>query len=291
MVLRFCVMCFTTLPIMWALWDHGHDISAILNEPSRDGRFLVAVAVAGFVVACSVALLTFALEALPWAPFRHIDVDASGVTMRHWLVVRRILHRDIDGWGVSERELRTRTAEWPPVRWRVYSAVAGRGVSGGQRVHPARTFAMTVSATAYTPLTGNNEQFASLLAGFLSDCRGARGKRAVVDVPEPLASQTFALNPDAPRAPRTSNPKRPQSPVPGRYPSNKDMAAYWNAEAFQAMRAADDLPAFDRAATMAETYTQLARRDRKRLARQRREAKLNERRELASNPRTSGEKK
>lgn len=284
LMMRIGALCFTTAPAMWLIWERRDELTGMLLELSFDGKFLVALAIAGFVTACAIAFLAFALEALPWAPFRHIDVDADGVTMRHWLFKRRILHRDIDGWGISERELRNKSAEWPTVRWRVYSAVAGRGIGGGQRVRAERPFAMTVSASAYTPLASNKEHFAGLLAAFLSDCHAVRGRRATVDAPEPLASQIFPLNRMAPRTPRPSRPKRQRSRMPGRFPTNEDMAAYWSGQAFQAMRAADDHPASDDAAARAWTYEQLARRDRKRLAREKREARLRAQREHASRP-------
>lgn len=272
LLMRICVLCFSTMPIMWLLWDHRHELLGMLGEPSWDGRYIVALGFAAYVVSCAVALLAFCLEALPGAPFRHIDVDTNGVTTRYWFVTRRILHRDMDGWGVMEQALQTRNAEWPKIRWHLYSVVAGHGVNGGQRVHPQRNFPVTVDATVYSPLFTDRQQFASLLAGFLSDCKNLRGKRAVADVPEPLAAQTFARSAVTPRAPKPSRPKKPHARMPGRFPTNEDMAAYWSGQAIQSMRAADDLPAFDRAATRADLHAQLARRDRKRRAREKREA-------------------
>lgn len=302
MLMRVAVFLLVSSPIMLALWGERDMLVASLRGMSFDATFFLAAAIAGYLVFSTLMLLVFLLEALPGAPLRHIEIDADGVTSRRWFFVRRVLHRDIDGWSVAEHELRTTNAHWPQIIWHAYSVVAGNGVAGLRRVNPEQRYSMSVRALAYTPLGAGHGNFADLLSMFLSDCRRARGRNAFVDAPEPLGSQVFSLAPrraDAHmgKAKASQQKARAQSHasapaqhqasrgrMPGRFPTNEDKAAYWSSQATQALRADDNHPAFEHLAQNAYLYEQLARRDRKRLARERREARLAQKAKQAEKP-------
>lgn len=198
------VFAVLAVPISAAVAEQGAQVAAVLAEPSLTLPFAGAATLSLFLASYVLALIGFALVALPGAPLLHVDVDARGVTYRRLWHVARVSFRDTEGWGYVERGLIPVSAN-VPASTRLYTVVAGGDGLNGHRVRDDQHYAMDINVLPFTPLFEGRESFAQDFAMCLTAAaRGARASRrpVVIDVAPWIAELSLPLAPRPVRAPR-----------------------------------------------------------------------------------------
>lgn len=288
LVFYFCTLNAIAIPALLLFLDHWHQVAPVLASPRVTMEFASAVLVCVLLVAYWLMIAAFAIAALPGAPFYHIDIDESCVTFRSWWSVQRKNLRDVDGWTFQERR-KTVVRDFVRFQLVTHFVMAWPQGRDPRRVRNAGVQLLEFDTDFFTPLFADKgyftQTFAECLSAAVEAVRQSR-RPVVLELPPQLAAQAFELAARAqpastPKRETTAPPKPKQRParLPGRFPTNEDKADYWRNEAIQAARASDDCPEVAGASERAYLYSQLAKRDRKRIAREKRALRLRARRQ------------